>query len=474
MGKKLVKDFSASTLQIILNQLCGLIIFYILSKYLFKEDFGELNWSIATISVLIALTGFGMELIVVKRIAAGGNVKEIAGLHLIHSFVSAIFFFIILLSVFFFNAKLNTSHSVFTGISLSLILSFLASPFKQIANGRRQFHLLMFMSTISNLIRAVLLSVLLLTSEIRLQNVVLVFIISSLAELTLSGYLIVRQTSLFPLIWSKKKYFGLVKESLPQFGVVLFNSALARFDWIILGIVTTTIITADYVFAYKVFELSRLPLLIISPVLVPIFAKLFSAEEMIRQKAIIKLKLLFSIEMFISVLIPIVLGIAWTPLMDYITSHKYGALNKNLFLVLSICVPLQFATDYYWNVCFAQGQLKLTMKVSIFSSLLNILLNIIFIPVFGAIAAAWSYVSCYVLQIILFKKYAHQEKIKPAVMLLIKTLLNSTAAMLICMLFIKNIYLSVSAALILYTIFSIITGTLVPKKVKLAINVFLK
>jgi hypothetical protein len=44
MKKKLLHDISANTLQVIINQLCGLVIFYILSAQLTKNDFGEINW----------------------------------------------------------------------------------------------------------------------------------------------------------------------------------------------------------------------------------------------------------------------------------------------------------------------------------------------------------------------------------------------------------------------------------------------
>jgi len=45
MKRKLVKNLSANTLQLIINQLFGLIIFYILSVCICKNSFGQIAWS---------------------------------------------------------------------------------------------------------------------------------------------------------------------------------------------------------------------------------------------------------------------------------------------------------------------------------------------------------------------------------------------------------------------------------------------
>jgi O-antigen/teichoic acid export membrane protein len=47
MKKKFIRDISANTLQVIINQVCGLVIFYLLSIGLDKNSFGEINWTLA-------------------------------------------------------------------------------------------------------------------------------------------------------------------------------------------------------------------------------------------------------------------------------------------------------------------------------------------------------------------------------------------------------------------------------------------
>src|SRR5688572_33419372 len=96
MPKKIIKDISASTFQVVFNQILGLGIFFILSRQLSKPDFGDLNFVIAILTVFWGIAGFGIELIAAKRIASGEDPGPIAGIHLIHSVFGSVFFILAL------------------------------------------------------------------------------------------------------------------------------------------------------------------------------------------------------------------------------------------------------------------------------------------------------------------------------------------------------------------------------------------
>src|SRR5580692_6944016 len=98
LPKKLLHDLSASTLQVVLNQLFGLLIFYLLSRYLDKSGFGELNWSIATLSVVTRLLTLGTDILIVKWIASGRDAKQAGGLHMSHTLLTS-FSFVLLLTL---------------------------------------------------------------------------------------------------------------------------------------------------------------------------------------------------------------------------------------------------------------------------------------------------------------------------------------------------------------------------------------
>lgn len=419
MSKKtILKALSANTLQVISNQLLGLLIFFLMTRFLSKEAYGELSWTIALLSVLIVIIGLGMEQIIVRRVATGENVHHAGGIFILHTLLSGILFFsIIMLTKMLFPAFFE-KHLVFTGIALSLILTYWSSPFKQIANGLERFSPYSIMMLVASLSKSILLLLYINTNhELTLYSVVRIFIFSSLIEYISGGLILFfgMNIKVWPF-WNKSLYKDLVGESLPQLGVLIFDSALARIDWILLGIFAGPIITADYAFAYRVFELSRLPMLILAPVILSKFSRYFSGKnrdgELTKEE---ELNLLVRIESVISVIIPLLLNIAWIPLVTFISDNKYGVSNESTYLLLSLAIPVHYLTNFLWTMAFAQKQIKLTFYITIAVSASNIMLNLILIPVFKANGAALAFVLSTIIQVILYKKYVMQNRFSVSV-----------------------------------------------------------
>ena len=476
MARQVFKDFSASTVQVVLNQLLGLVIFYITSRYLAKEIFGELNWSLAAVGLLISVAGLGIELMIVRKIAAGENVRETAGLYFTHVLFTGFLLILLLLLFRFIVPGEESLQMLLPGILLSQVLSFFASPFKQVANGKSLFRQLALMSTAANLFKSVLLIACVLWNKLSVTNVILIFVISAVAEFLVSLFLTIRNTgtNLFPLYWNFEKYKALIRESRPQFGVTVLNVVVARFDWILLGILTTSAITAEYSFAFKVFELCRLPLLAISPVLIPLFIRVLGKKNSMGRTVRLKMNLLFRAEMIISVMLPLLVASCWTPLMDSLTDGKYGAINETVFLLLALCIPLQFATDYYWNMCFAQQQLRLTFFIALGSATVNIVLNLLLIPLYGAQGAALAYIACFGVQLILFYLYTRQDKVKPKLILLLKTMVCAAVSLILVKQFTTNPIWSVPFAVLTYIILAMITQLVEFKKIRTILAVIVK
>ena len=92
-NKKILIDISGNTIQVIATQFFGLLIFYFISKYLSKEEFGEYNWSIALGFTIISIASLGLDLVYVKRIASGYDRVQTTGIHFFHSIVVSLLFF---------------------------------------------------------------------------------------------------------------------------------------------------------------------------------------------------------------------------------------------------------------------------------------------------------------------------------------------------------------------------------------------
>jgi O-antigen/teichoic acid export membrane protein len=329
------------------------------------------------------------------------------------------------------------------------------------------FDSLALVAIVFNSIKLIVVTLLLFAKQFTIQNIVLGFIACSFLELLLSYYYLSKKgRSLHKPIFDLTHYKAFIYESLPQLGVVLFDSALARIDWILLGIYSTVSITAEYSFAYKFFELSKLPLLIIGPILLTRFSKLFTNNATLNVETKESIQTLFNLEMFISLLIPIFMVICWSSLIDFITDNKYGAINQSTFTILAFCIPIHFIINFYWTLGFAQGQLKEIMWITIFASILNLILNIIIIPKFGGIGAASAFLLSSIAQLVAYHIVIKTEKLSIS---LNKPILMGISAFSIVAIFrivSFNVYLSAILACILYICFGIITKQFSIAKIK--------
>ena len=410
MKEKLFKDIFAGSAQIFTNQAGSLIIFLITSAYLNKDIYGEFNWLIAIFTVVISLLSFGMEPVIVKKIAAGGDIKETAGLFILHTLISSLFFAVIILLLLIFVPSFFRFNSSFILLAISFLLTYLSSPFKQVANGKQWFHYLAIMSTISNIIKALSLLLLIAMGIFSFHSVLLVFVLSSGIELLLSAGLMIKKTglALFALSWNRSKYYLLVKEALPQLGVTIFSASLARFDWIFLGIMTTKAATADYSFTYKVYELCTMPLYIIGLLLLPRFSRLFSQKNENNPEgkkdyvsALVRLEIIFAS------FIGLVANLAWIPVVDGITGNKYGMPNVNTIFVLSCSMPFLYVTNLLWTINFSQGYLKKILSIISITFLINVIGDVVLIPLWQGVGAAVAFLIAIVIQTIIYMRKSY-------------------------------------------------------------------
>ena len=181
MNRKFFKDLSASTIQVLVNQVLGLIVFLALSRYLLKEDYGEFNWSMAVLVFITSLLSLRLEQIVVSRIAAGEDASKLFNLFTRHVFFSGLlFYFLLLLSGYFFPAFFQ-KHNLLIILAISQLMTFFSLPFKQLANGKEEFRILAIMSLVANLVRSIGILVMIVFKEVGIRQVLILYIFSSFA-----------------------------------------------------------------------------------------------------------------------------------------------------------------------------------------------------------------------------------------------------------------------------------------------------
>jgi O-antigen/teichoic acid export membrane protein len=414
MKKKFIRDISANTLQLIISQFCGLLIFYLLSTKLSKNDFGEINWTLAILLTSFGILAFGIDQISIRRIASGKDPVKMLSVYFGHVLLTGSVFYILLWAGSLLFPSFFQQHHLLLLLGIAKLMIFFSTPFKQLATGLEKFRPLLVMAVCSNVLRSILLIAFALSGQFDLHTVVIIFIAGDLAELLLC-IIIMRYIIKVPVVlkWDKTEYRGLIKESLPQSGVALFAAALTRLDWIFLGLLTNNIILAEYSFAYKVFEVATLPMLVVAPVLIPRFTKLFeaSASELPTAKAN-DLLVLLRLEMIIASLTGLVLCILWSPVIDLLTQDKYGSVNQYTIIFLSASMPFLYFNNFLWTINFARGKLKMIFYVFLVSFIVNLVGDIILIPFFKAEGAAVAYLIAIITQSVIYFQNTELQGLK--------------------------------------------------------------
>lgn len=415
---RFIRHISDSALQFLVNQVFGLGLFYVLSKALDKDQFGELNWTLAVFMTAFGLLSAGLDQLTVRKIAAGDPPGRVFSLYRTHVVVTGIFFAALLLGGRFICPGFFARHSLLLWIGIAKTGLFLSTPYKQLAVGRERFAVLRRMSTVSSVVKGVTVLACFVLHLLTMPVLLGIFIIGDLAELGLCRYLGKGLlTGRPPFRVDRKAWTALLRESLPQAGVMLFAAAMARFDWIFIGLYSSPARLAEYSFAYKAFELSSLPLLVLAPLLVPAFTRLMGQDGTAggvpdgsggfggstgggpggagfgggltgRMDDLLRL---VRVEMILACGTAMLLNIVWSPLADALTSGRYGAVNARTIFLLSGCLPLLYLNNFLWSVHFAKGRLKMIFRVFAFSFALNVGGDIWLIPLYGNEGAALAY-----------------------------------------------------------------------------------
>jgi O-antigen/teichoic acid export membrane protein len=406
-NKLLTKVFS-SGLQAIAIQVLGGVFFYFISIYISKEDFGIISWTNAASVFLTTFLGFGMEQVVIRRIAASDRSDWAAAAFFAHSITGFLITFLLLLLLSGWDKSGPGIYKILPWFFLAQGLIYIATPLKQFLNAKERFTPYGIIAVISNLAKLVAAWFLMTENRLHIHTIVVVVICTAAFELgCLLIYMTTRTT--FSFKFQSRAYVKLLKESTSQYISVIFDTSLSRMDWILLGMMTSSIVLADYSFAYRAYELARLPILIIAPIILPRLARLMALTPQPDQIKQQQINAFNAVEMFLSLLIPLTLNILWTPLLTLITNGKYGEANALQFLILSLCIPLQFFINLLWSLSFSAKKYKSVSYITISCAVINIVLNLVLISKFKGLGAAAAFFTTTLIQACLYYNLVRKE-----------------------------------------------------------------
>jgi O-antigen/teichoic acid export membrane protein len=463
MKSKLLHDLSSNTIRVILTQLFSFVIFYVLALSFSKDEFGEFNWCLAILLIAFTILSFGIDQLVVKKIAEGKDASLMTSIFFAHTLVAGLLFYFFLLIVYFTLPVFNKSILLLLGFG-KLVFS-LSSPFKQLANGLEKFGLLNFMSITSVTVKCAGLLFLFFPGRLSLQNAIIIFVSADVFEFLIS-FLVTKKVLNVSLRFNFNfsEYFQLLRESLPQAGVVVFTSTIARFDWVFLGIFATNLAVAEYSFAYKIFEVSSLPLLIIAPLLIPRFSRILPPSNQGEKRLEENLVKLIRIEMVLACFTALLLNILWLPVINWITHNKYGSGGSSVIFILSFSIPLLYLNNLLWTVSFVKNKYTMIFKAFLLTFILAILLDIFLIPIFKVNGAAIAYIIALTSQFIFFLKNSSSFfPARKAIIAIIACTFASLASQLFVAQLPGNTLVSLFVAIVIF-IFLLVAGKQIIKQ----------
>ncbi len=394
----------AALIQSVVVQVLGLIFFYLLSLHMGTDTFGLLSWLNAVSVFLTTVIGFGLEQIVMRRVAAGNKTSGWAATaFMYHSLLSSCFVLAFLLML---SLSLGHSHPRLALLPLFFLAQctvLLVTPLKLLLNARSRFVPYAVIALGSNAGKLVWAAWLLKEGKSFDFNSVAIILISfGIAEIVATALYIKTAGLLPPLRVPIHGYKRLLNEAAPQYVSVLFDISLARADWILLGLLGTDAATGQYSFAYRAFEMLRIPAIGISLVLMPRLAQLLRKVDFLAKSTTGHINQFFRLEIWSVGTVALAMAILWTPIVGPLTHGRYGSPAETEAVLLALCLPLHYSINLMWMIGFNARKYKQLARITVITSLINLSLNLILIPRLGGTGAAIAFFAASALQVILY------------------------------------------------------------------------
>lgn len=410
-GKTLAK-IGAATIQSALVPLLGIAFYYILSLRFSTAVFGVLSWGNAVSMWLIMIISFGLEQVSLRRLAAGNDTSTwVAAAFIYHVFSGCAITAIILFALRFAFPLGHEGLAILPLLFLSQGINMLVTPLKTLLNARERYLPYAIVSLCSNVLR---ISALVWTMhrghEVSLRDAALLLLLPFVLEML--AMLLFFAIKIKGMNWRVRArgYKGLLRESIPQALTVIFDIRLGgRADWILMGLLSTNAATGLYTFAARGFELLRMPVSVISMLLMPRLARLLQRGKRLDGNEAADIQNIYRLEMWLASAMIIAMNVLWGPLISLVTKGKYGYTNATETGILSLAIPFHFAQNLLWMIAFSAKKYRAVARITIITSLINILMNAALIPLLHGIGAALAYLAASVLQALLFGAELRKE-----------------------------------------------------------------
>ena len=401
-----MRTLLSASAQAVAQQVLAVLFFYILSVHLPKDSFGIISWCNAVAFVVTIVLSMGLEQVVLRRVAAGaGRADWTAGAYFLHALGTGFITTLLLLGGSFLFPEDSKARLLPMFFAAQAILA-ASVPLRVLLNAKERFAPYAVAALVSNGLKLAIALLCIYFDALSIRVVGLILIATAVVECAVAAVFAFRNGLTVHV--PGRGYRALLRDSLPQYAVVLFDVGLARTDWVLMGLLSTNTATADYAFAYRAFELARIPINVLGSLLMPKAARALDRTGVLKPAQAASMTNLFTVTLSVVILAAALLNTIWAPIVDALTDGAYGTPTRGIVALLSGCIPLSYAVTLLWTISFAAKQLKATARITAVVAVINIAVNLALIPVLGGVGAAGAFLGTVAVQVTLYWRLARR------------------------------------------------------------------
>ncbi len=406
---RILRLFAAAGVQTIALQVLGVVFFYALSRFVSKEAFGLLGWCTATAFLIITAAGAGLEQVVLRHISAARarSADWVVTTLFVHNVATTVLLglgLLLLRGLFPGHPRLAILPLVFGAQAFSACVL----PARLWLTAQQSFAPFALVGLVSNGAKLAAAIWLGSTGRLGLGETAYILFAGGALEL-ISAAIVARMYTQIRPQFKLRAYKLLLREARPQYLSVLFDTGLARLDWILLGALVSDMVVAEYSFAYRGFELERLPTAVVGAVVLPLAARWLARGAALSEEARRSLgHLLLGITAMAGWAAVVAVAV-WAPAVDAITAGAYGKSSVKSFGLLNIALPLQFVINLLWTQTFAAQRFRSIARITVAAALVNVGANLVLIPLWHAAGAAAAFALSSGVQAALYAQLARKS-----------------------------------------------------------------
>jgi O-antigen/teichoic acid export membrane protein len=372
------------------NALFLFLLTLVVSRHLGPVRFGVFSFLTTIVVSANTFSSLGLDVWMVREITkapekANLYFSTILGLKAGTSLVTLLLVFLIFQGT---NLPETTLHLLWI-LSISLIFNTVSQTLWHYGDCFKEFFYHSFLWAASNIVKSSTgIALVLLYGELEL--LIIGIVLAEAFALILSLYVIRRRFGPFAPQFQFSVWWSFLSRSAPIGLGVIFSVLYFRLDIVMLQLMTEDRVVGFYNAAYKLFEI-----VVILPhsLMIVLFPSLVEEFHTDRRTFEISFKKAFTVFFMVGSSIALVFYSFSNEIIGFIYGNRF-LFSVKVLDVLAITIPLSFLIFLLSNILIVSGGEMNNTWSLVGATILNIALNLAWIPVHGALGAAWATVVC--------------------------------------------------------------------------------